>query len=133
MDGPSQLPNKFLSEYVDERGTLSLFLPSDVPFVIERMFIIGDVPQDLSRGGHGHIGTTQFLLCIRGEIEITEIKNGNEKRVFQLVSGYGELILPKRWISMKFLKDAQLVVFADKQYDPDDYFLDPKKYSGMDK
>ena len=127
------MSNKYLSEFVDERGTLSVFLPSDVPFEIQRMFIISDVPEDLSRGGHGHIGTTQFLLCTRGEIEITEIKNGNEKRVFSLASGYGELVLPKRWISMKFLKNAQLVVFADKQYDPDDYFIDPKKYSGMDK
>ena len=126
------MSNKYLSEFIDERGTLSVFLPSDVPFEIQRIFIISGVPEDLSRGGHGHLGTTQFLLCTHGEIEITEIKNGNEKRVFSLKSGYGELILPMRWISMKFMKQAQLIVFADKQYDPDDYFLDPNKYSEMD-
>ena len=126
------MSNKYLSEFIDERGTLSVFLPSDVPFEIQRMFIISGVPEDLSRGGHGHLETTQFLLCTHGEIEITEIKNGNEKRVFWLQSGYGELILPMRWISMKFMKQAQLIVFADKQYDPGDYFLDPKTYSEMD-
>jgi hypothetical protein len=128
-----KMPNKYLTEFVDERGTLSVFLPSNVPFEIARIFIISDVPEGATRGGHGHKITTQFLLCTHGEIEITKIDVSEGEQRFSLRSGEGEVVLPKNWISMKFLKDARLIVFADKPYDPNDYFLDPREYLKLER
>lgn len=108
--------------FSDPRGSLvPIELSSAVPFPIVRLFWVFDVPAGNKRGGHAHRTCSQYLLCIRGAIEVLA-HDGEADATFTLEPGAGLLIPPAIWAAERYLTgDTALLVLCDHAYAIGDY------------
>jgi hypothetical protein len=53
-----------------------------VPFKVKRVYYLYDIPKGVSRGGHAHFESQEFLIAVKGSFEI-EICDGKEKKSFR--------------------------------------------------
>ncbi|MFA5396638.1 MAG: FdtA/QdtA family cupin domain-containing protein [Methanogenium sp.] len=95
---------------------------SNIPFIPKRIFIIKNVPQGHTRGGHAHKLCKQFYICISGKIEI-EIKQTNQSNnVVCLERGQSLFVDTFVWTKEIFAEeDSILLVVASHSYDSNDY------------
>lgn len=99
------------------RGTLAVL--EQVPFAIQRVFYIYDVPENTERGHHGHRNTTQLLTCIRGRVDV-HITNANGDFHFVLDDPTKALLMPpNNFIVMTFCADSLLLALADTLFSDD--------------
>jgi WxcM-like, C-terminal len=112
-----------LPKIEDSRGNLS-FLESNVhiPFAIERVYYLYDVPGGSNRGSHGHKNLHQFMIAMSGSFDII-LDDGVDKKLFHLSrSYYGLYISPGIWRRLdNFSSGAVCTVFASEKYDESDY------------
>lgn len=114
----------------DERGSLT-FIESHrhVPFAMQRVYYLYDVPRGESRGGHAHRALRQLVIAIAGSVRI-ELDDGRERRTFTLDSpDEGLLIVPMIWRELsEFSPGAVCMVLASEPYDPEDYIHDHTRF-----
>ena len=107
----------------DERGNLTA-VESEVhiPFGIERVYYLYDVPGGASRGGHAHRELHQVVIAMSGSFDI-HLDDGFDKRSFQLNRSYcGLYIPPMVWREIdNFSSGSVLMVLASHRYDEADY------------
>jgi dTDP-4-dehydrorhamnose 3,5-epimerase-like enzyme len=111
---------------LEVHGNLTVL--ENIGFDIQRIFYITNVPSHAVRGNHGHLNTTQFLVCISGSVDIT-IKNNNDNFSFSLNNtlNKGIMMPPNNYIVMKnFSKDCILLVAADTVFKDDIYYTNNK-------
>lgn len=118
-------------KYVEDmRGNLSVGeFPSDIPFVPKRYFLVFDVPNQEVRGSHAHKECEQFLICIKGSVNIM-VDDGNVRSEVVLDScDLGVYIPPLVWgTQYRYSEDAVLLVFASHVYDDSDYIRDYQEF-----
>lgn len=117
----------------DRRGNLSVIEENNhIPFKIERVFWIYDVPGGESRGGHAYRETEEFIVALSGSFDVV-IDDGTEKRTFQLNRSYYGLYVPKMmWREMaNFSTNALALVLSSTKYDSDDYIRDYGQFKQM--
>lgn len=113
----------------DGKGRLSVIEPSDVPFAIQRIYYIHNVPIGAIRGEHGHRKLEQVIICLSGAVEVM-ICDGATQEFITLSDPATLLYVPSgRWRSIKF-KDAGsvLCVLASRLYDQSDYIYDYEEF-----
>ena len=100
-----------------------------VPFEINRVFYLYDIPGGLSRGAHAHIECHQFLIAASGSFEVL-LDDGRIKKTVLLNQPYKGLhIPPKIWASeINFSSGAICLVLASHLYDEADYIRDYDDY-----
>lgn len=98
---------------------------SDIPFDIQRVFYLYDIPGGEDRGAHAHIACHQLLIAASGSFDI-ELNDGNNKRTVSLNRPYfGLHIPPGIWAAEKsFSSGAICVVIASHSYNELDYIRD---------
>jgi len=111
----------------DERGLLTAAqFPSQVPFLVKRMFVVSDVEPGVLRGGHAHHACHQLLIPLSGEIRVTweGLPDSGE---LVLKEGGIALHIPRLvWALQEYLTlGASLLVLASHEYDVNDYIDDP--------
>ncbi len=110
----------------DTRGSLS-FAQYDqtLPFLPRRYFIVFDVGEGQTRGGHAHRSVHQLLICVKGSCQVS-LDDGTTRD--QVLLDRPELALyipPKIWATQqRFSCDGVLMVLASEVYDPDEYIRD---------
>lgn len=108
----------------EPRGNLS-FVESNnhIPFGIERVYYVYDVPGGSDRGGHAHKGLHQLIIAMSGSFDIT-LDDGKDKKKFHLArSYYGLYVCPMIWREMdNFSSGSVLMVLASNKYSEDDYY-----------
>ena len=106
----------------DDRGSLGVIeIASHAPFVPVRMFWISEVPAGTARGGHAHKACSQFLVCLRGRINVNAI-DGTLSQNFVLGQGDFLNMVPGIYSTETFLDEGSvLAVLCDRPYEPDDY------------
>ena len=110
----------------DLRGDLTVGnLPSEVPFLTQRFFIVSNVPSTDVRGEHAHKQCHQFLVAMHGAVSCL-VDDGRIREEVRLEGpDVGLYMPPKVWgVQYKYTSDAVLFVFASHPYDPDDYVRD---------
>ena len=114
-----------LSTFRDSRGSLTI-AEKKIPFSIQRVYYILDVPDSVTRGGHRHKKNIQALICIKGSCVISS-KDGYKKNEFLLDRPEKCLILEtKDWHTMhSFTEEAILLVLASEPFDENDYIDKP--------
>jgi hypothetical protein len=96
-----------------------------IPFKIERIYYIYDVPKDQGRGGHAHKNLEQLIIAINGSFDvIVEDKTG--RRIFHLEKpDQGLYISRMTWREIENISPgAVCLVIASKLYDESDYIRD---------
>lgn len=110
----------------DPRGNLTFIEGSNhIPFDIQRVYYLYDVPGGAERGGHGHKALHQLIIAIAGSFDV-HLDDGKEKKVFNLNRSYqGLYICPMIWRELKnFSSGAVCMVVASEKYDEEDYYRD---------
>jgi UDP-2-acetamido-3-amino-2,3-dideoxy-glucuronate N-acetyltransferase len=110
----------------DLRGDLSVGeFERDVPFPVQRYFLVFDVPSEETRGEHAHFACHQFLLCVKGACSVVADDGVNREEIRLDSPTLGVYLPPLTWgIQYKYTPDAVLLVFASHRYEAADYIRD---------
>jgi hypothetical protein len=110
----------------DPRGKLC-FVESErhVPFPIERVYYLFDVPAGAVRAGHAHLALRQLLLPLGGAFDV-RLHDGRREEVVTLNRpNIGLHIGPMTWREIEnFTSGAVCMVLASTPYDEADYIRD---------
>lgn len=98
---------------------------TDVPFEIQRVYYLYDVPGGAERGGHAHKDLQQLIVAAGGSFDV-HIDDGKIKEVIHLNRPYqGLLIVQGIWRELhNFSSGSTCLVLASHHYDEDDYIRD---------
>jgi hypothetical protein len=110
----------------DYRGNLT-FVQSKglIPFELQRVYWLYDVPGGESRAGHALKTTQQFLVAASGSFNVHLDDGRNKRSVFLNRSYVGLYIPPFIWrVIDDFSSGAVCLSIVSTLYDPDDYFRD---------
>jgi len=100
-----------------------------IPFAINRVFYLYDIPGGEDRGAHAHINCHQFLVAASGSFEV-QLDDGNVKKTVMLNQPYRGLYIPPGiWASeINFSSGAICLVLASHKYDESDYIRDYREF-----
>lgn len=108
----------------DARGNLSFIEGGiHVPFDIQRVYYLYDVPGGAERGGHAHKGLHQLIIAMSGSFDVV-LDDGTEKKRLHLNrSYYGIYVCPMIWRELdNFSSGSVCMVLASNRYDESDYY-----------
>ncbi len=101
----------------------------DIPFAVNRIYYISDVPEGKTRGFHSHNDLEQVLICLHGSVSVKISTPFEEDHIVLDRLNKGLYIGPMVWREMyDFSQDAVLLVLASKHYDENDYIRDYSVY-----
>jgi dTDP-4-dehydrorhamnose 3,5-epimerase-like enzyme len=110
----------------DDRGNLT-FVESErhVPFDVQRVYYLYDVPGGEQRAGHAHRNLQQLVIAVSGSFDVL-VDDGETRRVVQLNRGYQGLLMKNTvWREIhNFSSGAVCLVLASMHYDESDYIRD---------
>ena len=124
-----------LPKIEDPRGNLSFIEEfRHIPFKIERIYWIYDVPGGQMRGGHAFKKQQEFIVALSGSFDI-EVFNGIEKQIFSLNRSYYGLYIPAGiWRQMQnFSTNSLAVVLSSTHFNLEDYIYDYNEFLGISK
>ncbi|SDW85744.1 WxcM-like, C-terminal [Hydrobacter penzbergensis] len=101
----------------------------ELPFPVNRIFYLYDIPGGESRGAHAHKVCHQFLVAASGSFDIL-VNDGQHKKVFTLNRPYiGLHIPPYIWAEeFNFSSGGICLVLASHKYDAEDYIRDYNRF-----
>lgn len=96
-----------------------------IPFDIQRVYYVYDVPGGAQRGGHAHKALHQLIIAMSGSFDVV-LDDGKDKKRFHLNRSYNGLyVSPMIWREIdNFSSGSVLMVLASNRYDEEDYFRD---------
>jgi len=119
-----------LPKITDPRGNLT-FIESQnqIPFHIQRVYYLYDVPGGAERGGHAHKELHQLIVAISGSFDVI-LDDGCEKKKIHLNRPYEALyVCPMIWRELNnFSSGSVCLVLASNQYTEDDYYRDYNEF-----
>lgn len=119
-----------MPKVADLRGSLTAGeVDKQVPFPIERYFLVFDVPSVETRGEHAHRECHQFLICVKGSCSVVTDDGVNRQEFVLDKPEIGLHLPPMVWgIQYKYSADAVLLVLASHGYDSADYIRDYSEF-----
>jgi WxcM-like, C-terminal len=115
-----------LPRHTDPRGNLTFIEGGDtIPFDIQRIYYLYDVPGGEWRGGHAHRELQQFFIAASGSFDVV-VDDGRERERFRLNRSYYGLYMPPMiWRELDdFSSGSVCLVLASMHYDRADYYYD---------
>jgi hypothetical protein len=122
-----------LERITDPRGNLTFVEGgSHVPFEIQRVFYLYDVPGGESRGGHAHRELQQLIIAASGSFDVV-VDDGTEQERFSLNRSYYGLYVPRMvWSHLEnFSSGSVSLVLASLPYDEADYYRDYDEFQAV--
>jgi hypothetical protein len=100
-----------------------------VPFDIERVYYLYDVPGGSIRGGHAHKELQQLVVSVMGAFDVV-LDDGFRKKSVRLDRAYFGLYVPNMiWRELEnFSSGGICLVLASLPYDEADYYRDYGKF-----
>ncbi len=112
-----------LDKHHHEKGNISVVENGkEVPFDINRIYYLYDIPGGEDRGAHAHKDLKQLIIAASGSFDII-LDDGNVKRSITLNRPYiGLLVVPGIWRELiNFSSGAICMVMASHKYNEHDY------------
>jgi hypothetical protein len=105
---------------------------SDVPFAIQRVYYLYDVPEGARRGGHAHRALRQVLIAVSGSFEVV-LDDGYARRTVPLAAPQIGLYMPMMvWRELiNFSAGAVCLVLTSERYDEADYIRDYDEFKRL--
>ena len=96
-----------------------------IPFDIQRIYYLYDIPGGETRGGHAHKELYQIIIAASGSFDVL-LDDGQNKKVVTLNRpDYSLMVVPGIWRELlQFSSGAICLVIASTIYDESDYFRD---------
>ena len=119
-----------LPKISDPRGNLTFVEGSNhIPFDIQRVYYLYDVPGGAERGGHAHKKLQQLIIAMSGSFDVV-LDDGKEKRRVHLNRSYNGLyVCPMIWRELdNFSSGSVCMVLASNKYDETDYYREYAEY-----
>jgi hypothetical protein len=115
----------------EPRGNLT-FVENDrhIPFAMQRVYYLYDVPGGAERGGHAHKELHQLLIAMSGSFDV-HLDDGSDRRSYHLNrANEGLYIAPMTWRSIdNFSGGSVCLVLASAPYDENDYHRDYERFA----
>ena len=94
-----------------------------VPFEIQRVYYLYDVPGGAERGGHAHRELQQLIIALSGSFDVI-LDDGYDKQRFHLNRPYqGLYVRTLIWRELdNFSSGSVCMVLASNRYDEADYY-----------
>ena len=115
-----------LPKFLDERGNLSFFEnDNQLPFTIQRVHWIYDVPGGEDRGGHAFKENQEVVIALSGAFDVV-VDDGVHQKKFELNRSYYGLYIPAGlWRTMEnFSTNSFALEFGSVKYSAEDYIRD---------
>jgi hypothetical protein len=113
-----------LPKITDARGNLT-FIESDrhVPFAMQRVYYLYDVPGGAERGGHAHKQLQQLIIALSGSFDVV-LDDGHERVVHHLNRSYLGLFVDRMiWRELNnFSSGSICLVLASTLFEEADYY-----------
>jgi len=119
-----------LPQIHDHRGNLTFIEgTSHIPFDIQRVYYLYDVPGGSERGGHAHKALHQLIIAMSGSFDVV-LDDGRKKKRFHLNRCYyGLYVCPMMWRELNnFSSGSVCMVLASNRYAEDDYYRDYSEF-----
>ena len=119
-----------LNQVHNNAGNMSIIEElSSIPFSIERIYYLYDIPCNEIRGGHAHKELHQLIIAASGSFNI-KLNDGKISRSFFLNNpNQGLLITPGIWRDLSdFSSGSVCLVIASKKYEALDYIRDYQEF-----
>lgn len=102
---------------------------SDVPFGIERVFFLYDVPGGAARGGHAHRTLEEVVIAVSGSFDVVA-EDGTARARYSLNRSYYGLYLPPMvWVNLEnFSSNAVALVLCSQPFNEGDYYRDREEF-----
>jgi hypothetical protein len=122
-----------LPRIADARGNLTFIEGGGhVPFDIERVYYLYDVPGGEFRGGHAHRELEQLIVAASGSFDVIVDDGATSERFFLNRSYYGLYIPRMVWRELdNFSSGSVCLVLASKRYDEADYYRDYDEFAAV--
>ena len=114
----------------DPRGNLTFIEGGgQIPFDIQRVYYLYDVPGGSARGGHAHKNLEQLIIAMSGSFDVV-LDDGYEKKRFHLNrSYYGLYVNTMVWRKLdNFSSGSVSMVLASNKYTEDDYLCNYEEF-----
>ena len=100
-----------------------------IPFAVNRVFYLYDIPGGEDRGAHSHMDCHQFLVAASGSFEVL-LDDGKVKKTVMLNQPFiGLHIPPGIWASeINFSSGSICLVLASHKYEESDYVRDYNEF-----
>jgi len=96
-----------------------------IPFDIQRVYYLYDVPGGAERGGHAHKALHQLIIAMSGSFDVILDDGSNKQRFHLNRSYYGLYVCPMMWRELdNFSSGSVCLVLASNLYDEADYYRD---------
>ena len=113
-----------LPKISEPRGNLTFVEAGEhIPFDIQRVYYLYDVPGGAERGGHAHKELHQLIIAMSGSFDVV-LDDGQQKKRFHLNRSYfGLYVCPMIWRELdNFSSGSVCMVLASNKYTEDDYY-----------
>jgi hypothetical protein len=121
-----------LPKVADPRGNLT-FIEGErhIPFAIQRVYYLYDVPGGAERGGHAHKTLHQLIVAMSGSFDVV-LDDGAERKRIHLNRSYSGLYVPAMiWRALdNFSSGSVCMVLASARYDEGDYYREYGDFVG---
>lgn len=97
----------------------------NIPFDVQRIYYLYDIPGGENRGGHAHKKLYQLIVAASGSFNVL-LDDGHNKKIATLNRpDYGLMVVPGIWRELfEFSSGAICLVLASHMYDENDYIRD---------
>jgi hypothetical protein len=101
----------------------------NVPFNVERLYYLYDIPGGEDRGGHAHHELKQLIVAASGSFNVI-LDDGTNKMVVTLNRpDYGLFVVPGIWRELiEFSSGSICLVLASEVYREEDYIRDYSEF-----
>lgn len=111
-----------IPKIADPRGNLGVVEKDTIPFSINRVYYLFDVPSDSFRGGHAHKECLELLVAISGSFTVLLDDGIETEKVTLNKPGKGLYIPRMMWRELSdFSSGAVCLVLASHEFEEADY------------
>jgi len=107
----------------ERKGSMTpIYNNIQIPFDIQRVYYLYDVPAGAERGGHAHKDLQQLIISVSGSFDVIA-KDGKNERVFTLNRPFNALYIPRLiWRELtNFSSGSICLVLASLLFNESDY------------